>query len=179
MESIRPEDAEILSVVDINDRVTGECRRDEIHRQGLCHRAVHILIFNGAGELFLQKRARHKQENPGLWDSSVAGHVDAGETYDQCCLREIEEEVGLRVTEPPERLFKLPASLWTVMEFCWIYRLVTDKSLRLDYSEIETGDWFEVTSVDQWVSRAPEDLAESFRLIWSRYRECPDLVPGA
>ena len=179
MATVRPEDGEILNVVDVDDRVTGECRRDEIHRLGLLHRAVHVLIFNGAGDLFLQKRAKHKQENPGLWDSSVAGHVDAGEAYDQCCLREVEEEVGLQVTDTPERLFKLPASPITGMEFCWVYRLVTDQALQLDYSEIETGEWFRVTSVDQWVCRAPEGLAESFRLIWSRYRERPELAPSA
>ena len=67
MATVRPEDGEILNVVDVDDRVTGECRRDEIHRLGLLHRAVHVLIFNGAGELFLQKRAKHKQEHPGYW----------------------------------------------------------------------------------------------------------------
>ena len=86
------EDAEILSVVDASDTVIGEHRRDEVHRKGLRHRAVHVLIFNPQEQLFLQKRGLHKKENPGAWDSSVAGHVDAGETYDDCCVREVEEE---------------------------------------------------------------------------------------
>ena len=89
------EDAEILSVVDSSDTVIGEERRDEIHLQGLRHRAVHVLVFNPRGALFLQKRGMHKKEHPGMWDSSVAGHVDAGESYDDCCIREVEVEVGL------------------------------------------------------------------------------------
>ena len=178
MAIVRPEDSEILNVVDADDRVTGQCRRDEVHRLGLRHRAIHVLIFNHSGQVFLQKRAQHKQENPGLWDSSVAGHVDAGESYNQCCRREISEEVGLLVTHTPERLFKLPAGPLTGMEFCWIYRLVTDRQLQLDYTEIETGDWFIVESVDNWVLGTPGQLAESFRLIWSRYRDRQELAPG-
>ena len=47
------EDAEILSVVDSTDSVIGEKRRDEIHLQGLRHRAVHVLVFNPKGAIFL------------------------------------------------------------------------------------------------------------------------------
>ena len=69
------EDAEILSVVDSTDSVIGEKRLDEIHLQGFAHRAVHVLVFNPKGAIFLQERGKHKVENPGMWDSSVAGHV--------------------------------------------------------------------------------------------------------
>ena len=48
-----------------------------------------------------------KQESPGLWASSVSGHVDAGESYDEACIREIEEEVGLKIDETPKKLFKM------------------------------------------------------------------------
>ena len=60
------------------DEVVGNERRDVIHRDGLKHRAVHIFALNKKGEIFLQKRSRLKDKCPGLWDSSAAGHVDAG-----------------------------------------------------------------------------------------------------
>ena len=56
---------ELLDVVDINDRVIGVKTRGEIHAKGLMHRAVHILVFNSKGELFIQKRSMCKDENPG------------------------------------------------------------------------------------------------------------------
>ena len=59
------------------------------------HRAVHILVFNQRGELFLQKRSMSKDNDPGMWDSSAAGHVDSGESYLDCATREIEEELGV------------------------------------------------------------------------------------
>ena len=38
------------------------------------------------GELFLQKRSRLKDRHPNVWDSSAAGHVDAGEEYDEAAV---------------------------------------------------------------------------------------------
>ncbi len=90
------EDAEILSVVNEEDLVIGQRRRDEIHSLNLFHRSIHVLVFNSNGEIFLQQRGLLKQESPGLWASSVSGHVDAGESYDVACIREIEEEIGIK-----------------------------------------------------------------------------------
>jgi isopentenyldiphosphate isomerase len=165
------ENSEILSVVDERDRVIGPRRRDDIHRLGLRHRASHVLVFDIEGRLFLQKRGLHKDSNPGLWDSSVAGHVDDGESYDQCCIREIKEEIGIQVESVPERLFKVDACAATGMEFSWIYRLITDKKIELDYSEIEAGGWYDVGTVDQWLRERRREFADSFQLIWNSYRK--------
>ena len=67
----------------------GTRRAGEVHGNNLRHRAVHILVFNNLGELFLQKRSRWKDRHPRRWDSSAAGHVDAGEEYDVAANREL------------------------------------------------------------------------------------------
>lgn len=164
------EDEEILSIVDDQDRVIGEARRDRIHADGLRHRAVHVLIFNSAGELFLQKRGLHKKENPGQWDSSVAGHVDAGETYDACSVREVREEVGLVLDAVPSRLFKLAASELTGMEFAWVYRVDTDQPLTPNLEEMSGGKWFALERLEAKLAEANDDISEVFRLIWETYR---------
>ncbi len=164
------ENSEILPVVDEHDRVIGAQRRDEVHRLGLRHRASHVLVFDLAGRLFLQKRGLHKDSNPGLWDSSVAGHVDEGESYDQCCIREIKEEIGIQVGSVPERLFKVEACAATGMEFSWIYRLVTDQTFELNYSEMEAGEWYDIMTVDRLLCERRREFADTFQLIWGRYR---------
>ena len=68
---------EIFDVVDEADEVVGTETRREVHRRKLLHRAVHILIYNSKGEIFLQKRSMSKDSCPGLWDSSASGHVDS------------------------------------------------------------------------------------------------------
>src|SRR5512140_3639348 len=101
---------EIFDIVNAQDEVIGRGPRNEVHRLGLMHRAVHVLVFNARGEVFLQKRSMKKDRQPGLWDSSASGHVDSGEDYDACAVRELGEEIGLEVGTPPERLFKIAAS---------------------------------------------------------------------
>src|SRR6266702_1229233 len=101
---------EIFDVVNERDEVIDHKPRHEVHRLGLMHRAVHVLVFNGSGQVFLQKRSMSKDRQPGLWDSSASGHLDRGETYDACALRELREEIGLQLSAVPHRLFKLPAS---------------------------------------------------------------------
>src|SRR5882757_2672876 len=98
---------EIFDVVNDRDEVIGQEMRANVHRLGLKHRAVHVLVFNRRGELFLQKRSMKKDTFPGAWDSSSSGHLDTGEDYDTCAVRELQEEIGLTVASAPKRLFKL------------------------------------------------------------------------
>ncbi len=84
---------EIFDVVNERDEVVGRQTRREVHRLGLMHRAVHVLVFNAANRIFLQKRSMKKDRQPGVWDSSASGHVDSGEDYDACALRELSEKI--------------------------------------------------------------------------------------
>ncbi len=71
--------------------------KDEIHRDGDWHRSVHVWVATPDGLLLLQKRSIEKENHPGLWDISAAGHLSAGEDSRRAAVREIEEEIGLRV----------------------------------------------------------------------------------
>src|ERR1051325_4514503 len=98
---------EIFDVVNERDEIIAQETRREVHRTGLKHRAVHVFVFNSRGEVFLQKRSMSKDSSPGLWDSSASGHLDCGEDYDACVVREMREEIGLNVSTCPRRLFKV------------------------------------------------------------------------
>jgi isopentenyldiphosphate isomerase len=89
---------ELIEVVTRDGRSTGVSKtKPHIHRDGDWHIAVHIWIVTPSGRVLLQRRSRLKENNPGLWDVSVAGHVSAGESVAGAAVREIEEEIGLRV----------------------------------------------------------------------------------
>src|SRR5580692_2637126 len=100
---------ELFDIVNARDEIIGRAPRHEVHARGLWHRAVHVLVFNARGEVFLQKRSVLKDTAKGKWDSSSSGHVDTGETYDACAVRELREEIGLTVTQTPRRVFKVDA----------------------------------------------------------------------
>ncbi|MGX2040838.1 NUDIX hydrolase [Methylocaldum sp. MU1018] len=161
---------ELLCEVDEHDRVIGPRARDEVHELGLRHRSVHILVFNQSHEILLQKRSQNKDVNPGLWDTSAAGHVDWGESYDDCAVRELGEELGIAHSSPLGFLFKLPASAQTGWEFVHVYRLVHFGELQPNRSEIDECRWFGMNELDAWVDDSGAGLTSSFRLIWQTYR---------
>ncbi len=165
-----PTSEEIFDVVDERDEVVGRDTRARVHRLGLRHRAVHILVFNRRGEVFLQKRSLKKDRQPGKWDSSASGHVDAGEDYDHCALRELREEIGLEPAAAPRRLFKFAASKETDQEHVWVYRCEAEGPFALNAEEIAAGGWFPPESVDRWSREKPEDFAAAFLAIWHRLR---------
>ena len=55
---------------------------------------VHVCVFNSLGQLLIQRRSPEKRVWPELWDVSVGGGVDAGETSRQGAEREVLEELG-------------------------------------------------------------------------------------
>ena len=160
---------EILEVVDREDRVIGTERRGVIHARGLMHRSAQVLLFNSAGEVFLQKRSMNKDEFPGLWDSSAAGHLDPGESYHRCALRELAEELGIRYPGRLTRLFKFPASRSTGYEHCTVFQCVFDGPLTLQAEEVDEGKWLSRDQMDQRVADPRSRLTPAIRSIWRRY----------
>lgn len=158
---------EIFDIVNERDEVVGRAPRSEVHAKKLLHRAVHVLVFNAHGEIFLQKRSMLKDTAKGKWDSSASGHVDSGEDYDACAVRELREEIGLVLTEPPQRILRVEACAETGHEFVWVYRCTSEGPFTLHPDEIERGDWFAPEAVTRWVAERPEDFASAFVLIWN------------
>ncbi len=157
---------EMFDVVNERDEVIGCRSRSEVHRLGLRHRAVHVLVFNGQGAVFLQKRSRSKDTFPGAWDSSAAGHLAVGESYDAAAWRELQEELGWVPTSAPERRIRLVACPETGQEFVWVYCCRGNGPFCLHPEEIECGDWFPRDVVTRWVRERPGDFASSFLLVW-------------
>ena len=79
---------------------TGEIILKSIARKrGLLHACVHLWIYNSKGEVLLQHRSKLKNLFPSMWDISVAGGINAGESAKTAAVREAKEEVGLEVLE--------------------------------------------------------------------------------
>lgn len=161
--------SERFQVVDENDHVIGDAPRGEVHGNNLRHRAVHVFIFNRQGELFLQKRSAWKDRHPLLWDSSAAGHVEAGEDYDETASRELKEELGVKAELT--RLAKLPCSQTTGWEFIWLYRGEHEGPFDLARTEIEYGEFFPIEIVESWATARPDEFAPGFLECWKAYQK--------
>jgi isopentenyl-diphosphate Delta-isomerase len=159
---------EIYNVVDENDRIIGTASRKYIHENKLLHRSVHILVFNSRKELYLQKRALCKDENPGLWDTSSAGHVDAGETYDEAAHRELWEELGIKAIL--KTAIKISACHATHGEHVQVYSCVSDAGIKININEISEGAFFSIPQIREKTSLNSNQFTSSFKMLF-------DLIP--
>jgi isopentenyldiphosphate isomerase len=91
--------AELVDVVDEDDRVIGTVTRRRMRAENLRHRSVGIIVRDVAGRVLVHRRAEDKDVWPGQWDAAVGGVVASGETYDEAARRELAEEIGV-VAEP-------------------------------------------------------------------------------
>lgn len=140
---------EVFDLVDKKDVVIGSVLRSEVHgNPELIHRVAHVLVFNTAGELYLQKRAKNKTVQPGKWDTSVGGHVDAGEQYLNAAVRETAEELGIAAPEEAfEYLYKYMHSNNFESEWVSTYKLIWDGQITVQESEIEKGRFWYIDEI--------------------------------
>ena len=160
---------EIFDIVDSDDHVIGKGTRREIHSQGLLHRSVHTLVFNSCGELFLQKRALTKDENPGLWDSFSAGHVNAGEAYVTSAHRELKEELG--ITAHPAFFCKFQASPETLWEHVSAFTCVSDDKIVIDPGEISEGRFYSLAQIKTILQNDASRFTSTFIKLIEKYFE--------
>ncbi len=91
---------ELIDIVTKKGEPTGQTAlKSVIHKKGHYHNTAHIWFYTEEGEILLAQRAATKVIYPLLWDVSVAGHIDAGETIKAGAIREIKEEIGLTIKE--------------------------------------------------------------------------------
>ncbi len=162
---------ELFDVVDDHDQVIGQATRGEVHARALQHRAVHVFAFDRAGNLLLQKRSHLKDTCPGKWDSSAAGHLDAGESYDAAVLRELAEELGLTsLPEPPRRVARIAAAADTGWEFVELHAVSVRGKVHWPAAEVEAVTAFPLEEIDAWTAARPQDFAPGFLRCWEAFR---------
>ncbi|MDA8085136.1 MAG: NUDIX domain-containing protein [Nitrospiraceae bacterium] len=141
---------EFLEIVNENGEVKGIAPRSEIHgNPALMHRVAHVLVFNGKGEILLQRRSMNKDVAPGRWDTSVGGHVDPGESPELAALREMREELGVE-----GRLEFLHSYIHTnhyETELVYTFRAVKEDGFEFNAEEIEEIRFWDLGEVEMAV----------------------------
>ncbi len=156
-------DIECLDVVTEDGHPTGEIvSRDEAHRNGILHRTAHVWVIrpkNGGYDILLQKRSEEKESFPGMYDTSSAGHIPAGDEPLVSAIRELAEELG--ITAVPEELkyagtFRIQyekefhGRLFKDNEVTYVYvydTRVNIRNLSLQKSEVSEVRWFDIDEV--------------------------------
>lgn len=156
---------ELFDIIDENGNPTGKTvERSIAHAEGIRHRTAHIWIIrrkNGRTEILLQKRSRNKDSFPGKFDTSSAGHIQAGDEPLESALRELKEELGIHaVPEDLQFAGKFPISfakefhgkMFRDEEIAFVYiydHPVEIDRLTLQKEEVEEVQWFDLEETYQ------------------------------
>lgn len=163
---------EVLVVVDEDDEPIDEARRDEVHAQQLRHRAVHVLLSDEQGGLWLQKRSEAKDTYPSRWTSSASGHVPAGDDTREAARREVEEELGV---EAPVLTFVGRTYVEDLdegeREFTYVFAGVHPGGFTPDEDEVAQVTTFDPHEIEERLRVAPGAFAASFQAVWQRARD--------
>lgn len=163
---------EYFDIVNEKGQPSGETVAREIaHRDGILHRTAHVWVireFNGKIQVLLQKRSMDKDSFPGLYDTSSAGHIPAGDEPLPSALRELEEELGISATQDQltyagsfriqyEKEFHGQMFRDNEVSWVYIYREPVDISqLKLQASEVDEVRWFELDEVCEEIKHSRE-----------------------
>ena len=159
---------ELLELTDEHGRAVGTASRSECHADpSLVHRAVHVLVFDSSGRLFLQKRSRRKSSAPGKWDSSVGGHSSPGEPPEETAKRESAEELGVELGRI-ERAFDLVWRGRGETEYVHTFLARHDGPFELHPGEIETGRFWNLSEIASALGTG--EFTNSFEVEWAEYR---------
>ena len=163
---------EYLDVCAGDGQPTGETVSREIaHRDGIPHRTAHVWIVRKKEkgyDILLQKRSMEKESYPGLYDTSSAGHIPAGEEPLPSALRELKEELGIDAA--PEQLtfagmFRIRyekefhGRMFRDNEITWVYVYsdpVDENALTLQASEVDEVRWFDLEDVWTEIQKSRE-----------------------
>ena len=85
---------EMMDHVNEHDEVVGTFPRSEIYSRKLRHRIAHVFLLDAQGRIALARRGKEISYCPDHWCSTAAGHVAAGESYEDEALREMQEQIG-------------------------------------------------------------------------------------
>lgn len=163
---------ELITIVDDRDNVIGTATRREAYQRGLWHRIVVVFIINSQGQLFIQKRSPKLISQPGKWDHSAAGHVDAGENSKDAASREMLEELGIKPANLPflysyKVCFREREMIFN--RFWHTFRCIHNGPFHLKLDEISAGKFVSLTWLSHDMEKHPGIYTNGFHESFKRY----------
>lgn len=138
---------EIFPIVDEQGTVIGKATRGECHSgTRLLHPVVHLHVFNGQGDVYLQKRPEWKDIQPGKWDTAVGGHLDYGETPEEALCREVREELGM-TDFTPSFIGKYVFESQRECELVYVHRTTYDGKIQPSTEELDGGRFWTMQEI--------------------------------
>ena len=161
---------EPLTVVDGNDKVIGDASFEEVYKNKLTHRLVHVLVFNNKGELLLQKIPKEKSFCPQCWTTSAGGHVKKNEEYEEAAKREVKEELGISLELEffSKELYVDKQYQVGLNKFIEIYKATYEGPFNLNYEKVEHAEFLSFKKIKKMIEN-DEKFTPELIMILNRY----------
>ena len=159
---------EVINLANEEDYPMDTAVRGEPLPKGRCPMIAGIFLFNSKGNIILQKVALTKKTDPGKWSYSAAGHVDAGETYEQAALRELNEEMGIKTTQMDFLGKDYTLKDGKPRAFHHVFRVISDDQITFDPSEVAEIQELTIPELKQKITAHPEQFKDIFARIFMK-----------
>ena len=162
---------ERVVLVDEEDRELGAAEKLAVHADGRLHRAFSVFVFNGKGQLLLQRRAATKYHSGGSWANTCCGHPRPFEPVVDAAHRRLREEMGFDCPLQPVTTFLYKAPVGDrLVEHEFDHLLVGRFEGRPvpHPSEVDGWCWMDVRAVSEDVRAHPGRYAAWFPMALER-----------
>lgn len=163
---------EYFDIVDEDGKSSGTVvSRETAHKEGILHRTSHVWIVRRTEkgyDILMQKRSMNKDSFPGMYDTSSAGHIRAGDEPAASAIRELKEELGI-TAEASQLLYigkfhgryskEFHGSMFKDNEIPYVFLFhgtVDIDQLSLQEDEVDEVRWFDMDMVWEEIQHSRE-----------------------
>ncbi len=161
---------EILDIVNSQDQVIGQKYRSEVYKEQLSNfRVVNAFLINSQKEVWIPRRSGNKKLFPLCLDTSVGGHVSAGETYEEAFKRELLEELTIDSSQIDYTMIaKLTPHEHNLSAFMHLYSIKTDKSPDYNTDDFISAAWYKISELEKIIQngeKSKDDLPKLLTIL--------------
>jgi len=163
-----------IVLVDEANNMIGIGEKLEVHRAGLRHRAISVMLFDRSGRILLQKRAHEKYHSGDLWANACCSHPLPGEVAIDAAVRRLKEELGVTC----ELEYQFDRSYVAIVsqdmienEYVIFFSGFFNGNLKLNSDEVSEFKWLTPVEIDTLMMNQKSSLAKWFQIYWKDHRE--------
>lgn len=165
---------EFVVLITPEDEVLGLMEKMQAHKNGLLHRAFSVFLFNGNGEMLLQRRAATKYHSPLQWTNAVCSHPKENESYKDAADRRLGEELGISTPLSLKFNFTYKAdvgkNLWE-HELDYVFTGHYEGEFNLNSDEVSEVRYISMDELEAELYSQPENFTEWFKIILKEYKQ--------
>ena len=141
---------EILDLVNAQDQVIGQKYRSEVYKEKLKNfRVINAFLVNSKNEVWIPRRSGDKKLFPLCLDTSVGGHVSAGESYEEAFKRELQEELNIQSSLVPYSMVAhLTPETDNLSAFMHLYIIRTEESPAYNTDDFISAAWYSLSELE-------------------------------